>query len=365
MIREFSIKNYRKIKNLDLQDLSTINIFVGENSVGKSSILEALNIGLSGHPNIHQRIARFRNLNDFQSALAGLFNNNQIDIPIEFSYGTSKNQTVTLKIEALHRNDLLKLISKSMALSQPDNKGVLEVKESRETVFGGSSREQIFGVTHTQKNSLDAEERTWQLALDYLTQENPNFVNFSTFHIHGMKGNSVGETIRMISEIGGDFELEADLFKALRTLEPNLHRLRVSQPYGRPEPNIEVDMNNKTTFPIQLMGDGFNRLTLMLTGAYHMNSKFLFVDEIDSGLHYSAMESIWETLVAIATEQNKQIFCTTHSEEMLASTLASFAGQEDHLRIFRVYQDDDLMHQTQKYNYQLFEVTSYAGLETR
>lgn len=42
MVREFTIGAYRGIENLQLNDLRDINIFVGPNNCGKTSILEAI-----------------------------------------------------------------------------------------------------------------------------------------------------------------------------------------------------------------------------------------------------------------------------------------------------------------------------------
>lgn len=48
MIEKLCIENYKIIKRLELDFNSHINIFVGENDSGKSTILEALSIITSG-----------------------------------------------------------------------------------------------------------------------------------------------------------------------------------------------------------------------------------------------------------------------------------------------------------------------------
>jgi AAA15 family ATPase/GTPase len=42
-IKNINIKNYRGLKNLELKDFKDINLFIGENNTGKTSILEVLN----------------------------------------------------------------------------------------------------------------------------------------------------------------------------------------------------------------------------------------------------------------------------------------------------------------------------------
>lgn len=42
MFQTIDIKAYRGLKNITLQNLSRVNILVGENNTGKTSILEAI-----------------------------------------------------------------------------------------------------------------------------------------------------------------------------------------------------------------------------------------------------------------------------------------------------------------------------------
>ncbi|NJE79667.1 AAA family ATPase, partial [Thermococcus sp. GR4] len=46
MITSLHIRNFRGISNLRLNDLSRINVVVGRNNVGKSSVLEAIAIAV-------------------------------------------------------------------------------------------------------------------------------------------------------------------------------------------------------------------------------------------------------------------------------------------------------------------------------
>lgn len=48
MIRKISIRNYRRFKEFDLDFDSGMNIVVGDNDSGKSSLIEAINLALTG-----------------------------------------------------------------------------------------------------------------------------------------------------------------------------------------------------------------------------------------------------------------------------------------------------------------------------
>jgi AAA15 family ATPase/GTPase len=44
---------------------------------------------------------------------------------------------------------------------------------------------------------------------------------------------------------------------------------------------------------------------------------FLFLDEIENGLHWSVMPSVWRFLVETARSLDVQVFATTHSKDCL------------------------------------------------
>jgi AAA15 family ATPase/GTPase len=71
----------------------------------------------------------------------------------------------------------------------------------------------------------------------------------------------------------------------------------------------------------------------------------LFVDEIDTGLHFSAMSDMWQLIWETAKRLNVQVFATTHSSDCWTS-LASIASREDTsedgITIQRIERDKDV-----------------------
>jgi AAA15 family ATPase/GTPase len=77
MIKKLSIKNFKSIKDLEL-DCKKINLFIGEPNTGKSNILEALGL-LSWSGWMHCGINEFIRL----KSLHNLFNDDLLDYPIQ------------------------------------------------------------------------------------------------------------------------------------------------------------------------------------------------------------------------------------------------------------------------------------------
>ena len=87
------------------------------------------------------------------------------------------------------------------------------------------------------------------------------------------------------------------------------------------------------------MGDGIWRLLALALSLVRARRGVLMIDEIDTGLHYSALEDMWRLVGLTAKRLDIQVFATTHSSDCwkaLAAVCAEMgAGAEDatiHLR---------------------------------
>ena len=67
------------------------------------------------------------------------------------------------------------------------------------------------------------------------------------------------------------------------------------------------------------LGDGSRHLISIIVSLYRSQNGYLFIDEIDNGIHYSMMSEIWELIFQLSRELNVQIFATTHSKECIQS----------------------------------------------
>lgn len=99
MIKKLSIKNFKSIKDLEI-DCSRINIFIGEPNTGKSNILEALGTASwCGYGGKLKNYVRFHGIQN-------LFYDDLLDHPVKI-----KIDKINLNI--LFENDSFKFISSS------------------------------------------------------------------------------------------------------------------------------------------------------------------------------------------------------------------------------------------------------------
>jgi AAA15 family ATPase/GTPase len=66
-------------------------------------------------------------------------------------------------------------------------------------------------------------------------------------------------------------------------------------------------------------GDGLRHYISIICALYACENGYLFIDEIDNGIHYSQLDKLWELILTLSKKTNYQLFAITHSKEMLES----------------------------------------------
>lgn len=123
------------------------------------------------------------------------------------------------------------------------------------------------------------------------------------------------------------------MVSALQILDENLDSVHFlanvfSSSFFPTRDGIVVGMKGQDgRVPIGSLGDGMRRLMVIATALAFTKQGRLFVDEIDTGLHYSVMSDMWKLVVAKASAANSQVFATTHSWDCIEG-LALLRQQE-------------------------------------
>ncbi|RYZ93179.1 MAG: DUF2813 domain-containing protein [Proteobacteria bacterium] len=95
-IRKVRIQNYRCIRNLTMNFRKDLNIIVGDNDVGKSTVLEAINLALTG---------QLRGKSIYSERHQYLFNTDLVAEYLEKKRGGSKDLPPSLEIEVYFFDD--------------------------------------------------------------------------------------------------------------------------------------------------------------------------------------------------------------------------------------------------------------------
>ncbi len=116
--------------------------------------------------------------------------------------------------------------------------------------------------------------------------------------------------------------VEGDVTTALRIIEPRISSLvfltrMTDVPRNRRSGVVARYEGEKRPLPFGSEGDGMYRLLELALSMVQSSQGVLLVDEVDSGLHYSLLGDVWRFVVEAARRFDVQVFATTHSYDCI------------------------------------------------
>lgn len=329
LIRDLTIDGFRAFEHFEMHDLGRVNLLVGKNNCGKSSVLEAVQIASSyGDSSELWSILSSRgevswdeseNHSKSLADVTHLFHGHSI--PLE--------QKLSIKRRRISSNDVfeatIKHYDRHLAESVP--------RPFRDNFTDDRER---LALRLSWQNGQPNMERDYPLENGrYLTRSpvawtSPNELNRQNVIV--VPTNAL-RPFRLV-ELFDEFSLtpmQGHVLQALRAVEP-----RIEQIAPRPLPNndapggfwVKLD-NEPDRIPIGSLGAGIWRMLGLSLALAKSAGGILLVDEIDTGLHYSVMEKMWKLVYEGAKRLNVQVFATTHSRDCYES-LAAIALSDEH-----------------------------------
>lgn len=340
LLTQIDIENYRSIKQLTLKDMRKFTIILGDNSVGKTSVLEAIGIASWGLASDFwlRIISDWRDAAsptlDNPDALETMFLDLDFSKKIKFStvFGESEDIKEITAIDDIetHRNLIhTAVVEKRAPESAMDKQG--SMNEGQNQIVNS-----LYGIKYAANSS--ARKYDGQLLIFPHGKPTLNLVSGASwakgaFYIHARRATSNSETAAMVNAFITNKKKD-ELIQALQIANPKIQDVTVSSKAGVDV--VLVDIGLSKFIPANMLGDGFCRMLLIITGALHAWPQRVIVDEIDSGLHHGVMKSFWKGLIELQKIRPFQLFCTTHSEEMLRAAAEAFEESQDDLSIYRI-----------------------------
>ena len=255
MLDSLHIKNFRCFEDLTIPSLGRVNLIVGKNNRGKSTLLEAIAVFAQGGST---------------KSIKNLLNKRH-----EFFNG---------------------------AIYQ-DNKKNIIIKGDEEILSLFTEYDENIGEIYTSEKSLcdqnyDIREHQRPFALidSQLAHENDLAQQWDTAYL-----DSEEHIVKDILTI-----FNADITNVIFVQSPEKKDERVAV--------LKIKGKAKAV-PLKAMGEGVSRILQIFLSALKAKNGFLLIDEFENGLHYSIQEEVWKKLFKLEKELNIQVFATTHSED--------------------------------------------------
>ncbi|WP_419861753.1 AAA family ATPase [Candidatus Palauibacter sp.] len=340
MIRHLMLKKYRSFESYTLQDLARVNLLVGRNNSGKTSILEAVHLLASqGDPNVFVQSTQRRGEVPVKTGTDGsadLRHREFHDVSQQF-FG--RRFEVGAEFSVSSEDGLGHVSATIMSVPEGESEDLFEADANDLQTFvlrlAGSNHKHLDLPLNADGSLILSRRVLLRAASRAPTETRP--IRFLTTESFGF--GHLAEMWDNVQQAGGEFEV----IDAMRILENDLesiHFLAAPRRYGWASSGILLGFEPGTPrVPLGSHGEGSRRLLAISLSLTQLTNGFLLVDEIDTGLHWTVMEDMWRLVVETARKSRIQVFATTHSYDCvrgLASLLASRPDLAEEVSIQKV-----------------------------
>ncbi|NER36547.1 MAG: AAA family ATPase [Oscillatoria sp. SIO1A7] len=351
MLKSLKIENFRRFESFEIQELGRINLLVGANNSGKTSILEAIDLLCSRadlEPLYRSAEARGEYVwNAHKPKVGRLMSGEELETDVRhFFYGRSLELDNQFSIIGQNEKDEERLVASILETMYDGG--------DTETTLGFYRPELGLGLKWTESDILYYREipfssnggivRSKGLPVDtiYAKEKNVKVQFVSSFSL------DKDDLIALFDEVVLTDEEESSI-EALQIIEPTIKRVAVANSARYASTGVQARAGflvrcsgSNERIPIGSMGDGIWRMLGLALASRGAAGGVLLVDDIDTGLHYSVMSDMWKMLWATAKRLDVQVFATTHNNDCwksLASIVEDESSEPDRITIQRIEPD--------------------------
>lgn len=354
-ISSLKVENFKKFNLVELNDIGHFNLIVGDNNVGKTSLLESLLVDKKPMRSLAYLTYSMARLIAIRKAHMCVhlknyylrYGNNSFSIKFD-------DDTIDISLVGL------KELNKSERQSYQKN---LRVTKSTKDIFRYVHSNLVDKPkTHIYSTCLSENiyyEQDVDEGSDHSSGEFP-YIPTNYFSPHSA-ANIYNECIY------GSVSKEDQFIKIAKVMIPDIDRIYLKA-INKDASNTHIYVRRKGEESAKLLvsyGDGAVRIFQIILDIFLAKGSKLMIDEIDTGIHYSRFKEFWKTIIMAARENEVQLFCTTHNLEAIQFYKEALIelGEElqDEARLFQLknYEDGSTM----AYNYDFEKLSHYLETE--
>lgn len=347
-LHKLTIENFRGFDRFAINHLGRVNLLVGTNNSGKTSILEATYLLMSSRPaasiwNILSRrgevlpgrgkaqasvptelvgdvrllfggrtFAPGRSLQLSGATDAGL-----AETRIRIDDGGMGDATIGAGIGPVSSSLGGAGFASQAALATPIASLVITSATSPDAMGVVAPSDEVLGLDQDGCLAAGAARQAPFLSRGYKPLQMPHFVDTNSLINSQYIARHYAE-IALTSE-------EELVLEAVRLISPEVQRIAsigttIEWPGLPARDGIYARLEGVAErVPLGSLGDGIWRMLGLALAVVHSRDKILLIDEIDTGLHHSIMGKMWRFLDECSKRFNVQIIATTHSRDCYQS----------------------------------------------
>jgi AAA15 family ATPase/GTPase len=359
MLQSLKIEGFRGFQNFEMANLGRINLLVGKNNSGKTSILEAIQfLYVQNNLDIFLETISYRGEFSWSESnrtkvfeICHLFPGHEI-IPskeiIIIGSRESHQESVTISVKSIP----IQLSLFSDKNDDLNNDNIFDDEEWNKLLLSirWSQSQKPIELELLANGTLARDSIRRMASLSRISHkigiDNKIELRFLTpFSLTSSDMAALFDNIVLSP-------LEDLIIESLKIIEPKIERIASigSGKYSTAN-NLGVRggflikiKNHDQPIPIGSLGDGFWRMLGLVLAMVNLENGILLVDEIDSGLHFTVMTDMWKVVWETAKKLNIQVFATTHSQDCwqsLAELITEEKITDNEITIQRIDRDKE------------------------
>lgn len=366
LLKNLSIKNFRCFENFHLKDLKRVNIFVGDNNSGKSSVLEAVGMLYPTVRNYLEIIQSRESIIYRESAMMGIRTGRFSFSKLDYLFNKKKTDLNKIQISSEFNDSTIDV---SMSISKeeifPNRDAIRRYGIEEQALFKEDFK--TFIVDYNYKD-INAKIGFSNLGAGKLSIENFEEYDINLLFDSIPSTKEVANKWNRIVEMG--LEAEEKYIKLSQKFDPKIIAIRFVGDdllFFKSE-GYDTNFSN--------MGNGFKKffdilITAEIMGKGSDKFKILCIDEIDNGLYYDKQDVFWEQIIKLCEEYNIQLFATNHSYDCLKGIVRVFENYyktdkkiDEELGVFRLVKIKNEV-RVSPYNFSFLKVLAESSTEIR
>lgn len=294
MLETVLIENFKGFQSTTIGPFRRVNLIIGGQNVGKTSVLEAIRMVLDG-------------------GTETVFRQSEGDDNRRFAASAMASPLVTLFARFSNQEYVL--------TKRPQEDSHLSAISNSDRLYSRSTFSGPFGQLHRLKN------RAADKATDPRCVAVPLFLP-PQLHLVMLFGQVILK------------RKKRELTELLQEVEPRLISLDAISPDGEQRVYAELE-GIQQALPLSLMGHGFGRLVHLFSEMLVSEAQIALIDEVENGIHYSALPTLFQGIKAVAQERQVQSLITTHSWDCLRAACEVFEDSPEMFQVIRLERHED------------------------
>ena len=381
-IDNLTIHHFRGIRDLTLENLGQINLLVGVNNSGKTSVLEAIYTYCNPlEPLAWLNTAWRREIKSSRKSklesLKWLFPQNiqnnsdyfyqgETKVSGNGNFGVVESKATYQEFEEIwdSTKDSNEEDEEENLMDDRDNDNN-EVRRGADLklTFTPSkliSKLDIF-EDKNQELPISKEFKIWEnQPLTILNKYRSNWLSVATITPFSHRTEQL--QIKLLTDAILK-NLKPEIVELISMIDSEIIDLDILDPTGK-KSRLYVIHKTLGFTPLSAFGDGVRRLLFMALTIAKLKDGILLIDELETAIHTEALLSSFSWLVKWCREMNIQLFATTHSLETVDAMLNASELKND-LVLYRLYQKDMETQAIRIDQVKLTRIRENLGLEVR